>query len=62
MTGDALYLRHILDATDRILEYTVEGREDFLATPMAQDATIRNLEIIGEAAKQIFADYRGAHP
>ena len=62
MTGDALYLRHILDATDRILEYTVEGREDFLATPVAQDATISNLEIIGEAAKQISADYRGAHP
>jgi uncharacterized protein with HEPN domain len=62
VTGVALYLRHILDATDRILEYTVEGRDDFLATPMAQDATIRNLEIIGEAAKQVSADYRGAHP
>ena len=30
--------------------------------PMVQDATIRNLEIIGEAAKQVSTEFRQAHP
>ena len=29
---------------------------------MVHDAVIRNLEIIGEAAKRIGDDYRAAHP
>ena len=41
------------DAIDRALKYTEPGREAFLADPMTQDAVIRNLEIIGEAAKRV---------
>lgn len=46
MTGNALYLRHIVDAIERIRSYTGEGKEAFLANSMVQDATIRNLEVI----------------
>ncbi|MCH7487423.1 MAG: DUF86 domain-containing protein [Proteobacteria bacterium] len=62
MTGDALYLRHIVDAIERITAYTAGGKDAFMKNTMVQDATIRNLEIIGEAAKQITPEYRGAHP
>jgi len=50
---DRPYLLHIRDAAARILSYTAAGRDVFGGDPMAQDATIRNLEIIGEAAKNL---------
>jgi uncharacterized protein with HEPN domain len=48
------YVRHILDAIARIRTYTAPlSPETFEATPMAIDAVVRNLEIIGEAAHNI---------
>ena len=45
------FLQHILEAADRVLRYTKDmGRKEFSADTMAQDAVIRNVEIIGEAA------------
>jgi uncharacterized protein with HEPN domain len=35
------------------------GREEFLANLVYQDAVMRNLEIIGEAAKRISPELRG---
>jgi uncharacterized protein with HEPN domain len=49
MKDDAVYLRHILDAIERIESYVVVGREVFATTPHWQDAVIRQLEIVGEA-------------
>lgn len=51
---DSLYLRHILDAIKRIESY-LEGvtETDFLNNPLVQDGVIRQIEIIGEAAKQV---------
>ena len=62
MKDDRIYLQHIRDAISRILSYTASGREAFLATPQAQDAVIRNLEIIGEAVKHLSAELRQQHP
>ena len=62
MKDDRIYLQHIRDAIGRILSYTASGREAFLATPQAQDAVIRNLEIIGEAVKHLSPDLRQQHP
>ena len=53
MKGDRIYLRHILDAIDRIESCTSVGRDVFLATPHWQDAVIRQLEIVGEATKRL---------
>lgn len=51
---DALRLRHILDAAQRIAEF-IEGADQkaFLSNPMMQDAVIRNLEVIGEACANL---------
>jgi uncharacterized protein with HEPN domain len=48
---DRVYLSHIRDAIERIESYTSGGRDGFLTNDMAQDAVIRNLEVIGEAVK-----------
>lgn len=61
MKDDRIYLQHIRDALGRIVSYTANGREAFLANPQAQDAVIRNLEIIGEAVKHLSDDLRQQH-
>ena len=48
------YLGHILQAIERIGRYTADLDEvGFLRIEMAQDAVIRNIEIIGEASNNI---------
>lgn len=59
---ERLYLTDIKDAIDRVLSYTAGGRETFLADLMMQDAVIRNIEIMGEAAKGVSQITRGTHP
>jgi uncharacterized protein with HEPN domain len=60
--GDRIYLLHIRDAIQRIVEYTREGRDAFFARPMIQDAVVRNLEIIGEAVKNLTETLKADHP
>jgi len=48
------YLRHILDAIERIDRYTADMDElTFLDSELEQDAVIRNIEVIGEASNNI---------
>jgi uncharacterized protein with HEPN domain len=60
------YLTHILEAIERIDLYTGDLDEaGFLDNRMAQDAVIRNLEIIGEASNNIerhYPEFAMAHP
>jgi uncharacterized protein with HEPN domain len=45
------YLMHMLEAADRILGYTNGVTEQsFYSNQMLQDAVVRNIEIVGEAA------------
>lgn len=53
MSGDSVYLRHILDAIGKIESYVSVGRATFMADSHWQDAVIRQLEIIGEATKRL---------
>jgi uncharacterized protein with HEPN domain len=63
MTKDPrVYLAHILECIERIERFTRGGREDFFREVLIQDAVIRNVEIIGEAAKRVDDDYRATHP
>ena len=58
MNRDLTYVNQILDAINKIQEYTVEGRDVFYETIIIQDAVMRNIEIIGEIAKKISDDFK----
>jgi uncharacterized protein with HEPN domain len=62
MNNDIVFLQHILDAIGKTESYASVGREAFMGTSHWQDAVIRQLEIIGEAAKQLSAELRSASP
>jgi uncharacterized protein with HEPN domain len=58
-----VYLEEIVTACDRVLEYTTAlGYEDFEKSQLVIDAVLRNLEVIGEAAKNIPDSVRGRAP
>ncbi len=62
MKSDRVYFSHIRDACLRIVEYSAQGKDVFLRSPLLQDGIVRNLEIIGEAAKGISETARASHP
>lgn len=62
MKSDLVYLQHILDAINKIESYVKIGKEQFLFESHWHDAVIRELEIIGEAAKHIPEALRQKHP
>ncbi|KYC54445.1 MAG: hypothetical protein AMQ74_00050 [Candidatus Methanofastidiosum methylothiophilum] len=59
MKKNILYLKHILDSIERIEEY-IRGvdYEDFMESSLIQAATIREIEIIGEATKNLDVKFR----
>ena len=48
--------------TKRIAEYTAGGEQQFLASRLIQDGVVRNLEVIGEATKNLSTELREANP
>ena len=62
MKDDTVFLRHILDAINKIQEYA-KGMdfEKFRKSSLVQDGVIRQLEIIGEATKNLSEEIRGKH-
>jgi uncharacterized protein with HEPN domain len=59
---DRLYLHHMLERCRRISQFIEPGRDGFLASQQIQDAVIRNVEVIGEAAKRVSTATRGLMP
>ena len=57
------YLDDMIDCGGKVLAYT-DGFEQagFVASGLTYDATLRNLELIGEAATHIPEEVRAAHP
>ena len=57
------YLDDMVDFAGKVLVYT-DGLDQpgFVASGVTYDATLRNLELIGEAATHIPAEMRDAHP
>ena len=60
---DQEFLSDIRQALQRITAY-VAGMtyESFVADPKTQDAVVRNLEILGEAAKNLSDELRAKYP
>jgi uncharacterized protein with HEPN domain len=49
----------MLERCHRITRFIGPGREAFMVSDELQDAVIRNVEVIGEAAKRVSAEARG---
>ena len=62
MKDDKVYLVHIADAIGQIVSYTAGGRDEFMTDRMIQDAVVRNLEVIGEATKNLSDKTKGQRP
>jgi uncharacterized protein with HEPN domain len=60
---DLPYLRHMLDAVERLQKY-LKGvnRDKFELDEVLQDAVIRQLEILGEAASRVTPGFRSSVP
>jgi len=60
--NDITYLEHILERANKIIQFTKGMNEsDFLEDEKTQSAVIRELEVIGEAAKRISDEYKNRH-
>ena len=64
MTRDPkIALSDIIESIDRILRYTDSVSEDeYAENGLIQDAVLRRIAIIGEAAKRVQQDLRDANP
>jgi uncharacterized protein with HEPN domain len=62
LTDVKLHLIDIVERARRIERYLSEGRDAFDDSDLIQDAVIRNLEVIGEAAKGVPDDFRAQWP
>jgi len=59
MKDDYAYIEHIQHCIEKIEEYTKDLTQlDFSSNELIQDAVIRNIEVIGEAAKKISRDLK----
>jgi len=58
-----IFIEHILESIERIEEYT-KGitKDEFLSSRKTQDAVIRRIEVIGEAAKNIPEEIKEKYP
>ena len=57
------FLKHILDETAFILEYTQNiSQQEFLKDEVYKRASARSVEIIGEAVKNLSKEFREQHP
>ena len=63
MWRDLAWVLDILQASRKIVEYARDlDEEHFQASRLHQDAVLRQLTIIGEAAKRVSAEFRVSHP
>jgi uncharacterized protein with HEPN domain len=62
MKDDRTYLLHMLEAIEKIERYAATaGFGDFLNNDMMIDAVVRELEIIGEAARNLSDTFQDKH-
>ncbi len=63
MWRDAVSLLDMLKAARKVVEYaTGLDESSFMASSRDQDAILRQLTIVGEAAKRVSEEFRTSHP
>jgi len=62
LKDDSFYLRHILECIGRIEEDTGPGPLAFRSSRMAQDAVLRNLQVLAESCQRLSADLKSRWP
>lgn len=60
--ADRVLLIHMQECLSRIGEYTQGGRAAFFATPLLQDAVVRNLQTLSESSQRLSAAIKGTQP
>ncbi|MDQ3397850.1 MAG: DUF86 domain-containing protein, partial [Deinococcota bacterium] len=62
MKDPRVYLAQMLERIWDIEDFTQEGEAAFYSQKIVQDATMRCLQVMGEAAKRVPESYRATHP
>lgn len=62
MKNDRVYRLHIQECIAKIETYCSGGRQAFMDETIIQDAVMRNLEVSGEAARNVSIELRRAYP
>jgi uncharacterized protein with HEPN domain len=58
-----IFLDHILQSIELIEDYTKDStKEEFLNTPIIQDAVIRRIKVISESVNYISDDFKELYP
>jgi len=59
MSGDKLYVQHILEAIDKIKQFAAGLDFDkFVKNELVQSAVMRELGVIGEASKKLSEEFK----
>ena len=62
MKDERVYLHHIHDAIEQIKSYVAGlNKEAFFDKRMVQGAVVRQLEIVGEASRNLPVEFRASH-
>jgi uncharacterized protein with HEPN domain len=61
MKDDRLYLIHISECIARVESYVSGGRDEFLDSPLIQDAVIRNLQTFAESTQRLSEELKSRH-
>ena len=62
MRDKKLYLIHILECIGDIDEYAGGNRERLLTSKLAQDATLRKLQVMAQSILRLPKSWKDAHP
>ena len=62
MRGDRVYLTYIRESIDLVEQYTREGQEVFSTDLRTQDAVLRRMETLADAAARLSDDLKARHP
>ena len=58
MRDEGVYLEHVLECIERVQRYTTGGLESLAADQMAQDAVMRNLQVLAESCMRMSGEIR----